>query len=68
VFGGATRVVVAKHKKILTFERGRGEQWPDELWTAVLGPSGNLRAPALRLGKNWLVGFDEDAYAAALGL
>jgi len=66
VFGGATRVVVAKHRKVLSFERERGEDWPDELWAAVLGPSGNLRAPALRLGTTWLVGFDEEAYAAEL--
>ena len=30
---------------------------------AVIGPSGNLRAPALRFGNVWLVGFHADLYA-----
>lgn len=38
-----------------------------ELAKAVLGPSGNLRAPAIRTGKSWLVGFHEEAYAAKFG-
>lgn len=41
---------------------------PDEttLLKAMLGPTGNLRAPTLRIGRTLLVGFNEDAYAAAL--
>lgn len=58
--------MVAKHKKVVTFERARDGSWPAELAAAVLGPSGNLRAPALRSGSTWLVGFDEDAYRAEL--
>ena len=29
----------------------------------ALGPTGNLRAPAMRLGKTWMIGFNEEAYA-----
>ena len=35
----------------------------EELARAALGPSGNLRAPAARMGKSWLVGFGEDAWS-----
>lgn len=40
--------------------------WPPlaELAGEVLGPSGNLRAPALRIGHDWLVGFGEQAWQA----
>jgi len=34
---------------------------------AVLGPTGNLRAPAARYGSILLVGFDEDVWRAYLG-
>jgi hypothetical protein len=34
---------------------------------SVLGPTGNLRAPALRTGKTLLVGFNEEAYRQILG-
>ena len=33
----------------------------------MIGPSGNLRAPTLRVGKKILVGFDEESYEKVLG-
>jgi hypothetical protein len=33
----------------------------------MLGPTGNLRAPCLRVGKTVLVGFNEDAYREVFG-
>jgi hypothetical protein len=33
----------------------------------MIGPSGNLRAPTLRVGRRILVGFDEDSYRKVLG-
>jgi hypothetical protein len=38
----------------------------DEVAALVVGPSGNLRAPALRVGKTLLVGFDEGTYSTLL--
>jgi len=38
----------------------------EELLAAMLGPTGNLRAPALRKGKVLLIGFDEDSYKKVL--
>lgn len=37
------------------------------LFDAALGPTGNLRAPAVRMGKRWLVGFQDEAWAEQLG-
>jgi len=34
----------------------------------ILGPTGNLRAPVLRVGRTLVVGFDEDTYKRVLGV
>ncbi|MBY0551448.1 MAG: hypothetical protein K2W95_29475 [Candidatus Obscuribacterales bacterium] len=38
----------------------------DELLAAMLGPTGNLRAPAIKAGDKLLVGYDETAYKQIL--
>jgi hypothetical protein len=42
---------------------------PDDetLLAHVLGPTGNLKAPTLRLGTTLLVGFSEEAYRQVFG-
>ncbi len=57
----ASRLIVAKGRKIREFsgKEAAGEE-------AVLGPTGNLRAPTIRVGRTLLVGFDEDTYARCL--
>jgi arsenate reductase-like glutaredoxin family protein len=37
------------------------------LKSLLIGPSGNLRAPTLRVGRTLLVGFNEEAYRKVLG-
>jgi hypothetical protein len=34
----------------------------------MLGPTGNLRAPTIRIGKTCLVGFNEDIFAREMGV
>jgi hypothetical protein len=59
------RVIVAKGKHVDYFEIA-GEKFDRvELLSAMLGPNGTLRAPAVRVGHMLLVGFDDDSYAAA---
>ena len=67
VFEGAARVVVAKGKKVLEFHLKALAPSAEEFQRAVLGPSGNLRAPAARVGKTWLVGFSDELYGPVLG-
>ena len=57
-------LIVAKGRKVTTFEVSAdpGEEMVD----AMLGPTGNLRAPTVRSGRTLLVGFNEDEYAAVL--
>jgi hypothetical protein len=55
-------VVVAKGKKIVTFDMQKDPPGDDVLLAALLGPTGNLRAPTIRQGKTLLVGFDDEMY------
>ena len=61
----AARVVAIKGKSVVTFDMKTPPSDVD-LLNAILGPTGNLRAPTVRVGKTLLVGFDEAAYRARL--
>lgn len=60
------RVVVAKGKKVLEFTLADLEDRA-AFEKAVIGPSGNLRAPTARVGKTFLVGFNQEMWAGVLG-
>jgi arsenate reductase-like glutaredoxin family protein len=66
VLEGVRHLIVAKGKKVLRFDM---TQDPDAeaVQKAMLGPSGNLRAPSIRVGKRLLVGFHEEAYSEVFG-
>ena len=56
----ASKVYVAKGKKVDEWKpAGKANA---EAVAAMLGPTGNLRAPCLRVGKTVIVGFNEDLY------
>ena len=57
-------LIVARGKKVTTFDLSGNPD--DEMVNAMLGPTGNLRAPAVRSGKTLLVGFNEQEYVAVL--
>ena len=57
-------MIVAKGKNVAEF-RTAGKA-PEACLDAMLGPTGNLRAPTLVAGKTVLVGFDEDSYRSVL--
>lgn len=60
---GASKVVVAKGKKVVAYDMRRDPPDDATLLAAILGPTGNLRAPALKRGTTLLVGFDQETYA-----
>lgn len=60
------RVVAGRGKKVLIFDMKKSPPTDDELAAVLLGPSGNLKAPTLRIGQTLLVGFNEDAYRQEL--
>ncbi len=63
----ADRVVVAKGKKLVTFDMREAPPDDDTLAAHLLGPTGNLRAPTICKGRTLLVGFSEEAYREVLG-
>ena len=60
----AKKIVVARGNTVTEFDGGG--KVTDEAVDAMLGPTGNLRAPTLRVGTTLLVGFDERSYRDAL--
>ncbi len=62
---GASKLLVAKGKKQSEFKLA-GRISKDAV-DAMLGPTGNLRAPCLRVGKTILVGFNEEVFAGIFG-
>jgi hypothetical protein len=60
-------VIVAKGTQAATFELAAGAPLAEELLDRLIGPTGNLRAPAVRAGTTWLVGFQAEAWDRALG-
>jgi arsenate reductase-like glutaredoxin family protein len=65
LLAAVTRLVVSKGKKTEEFDLRNGVT--EAAVAAMLGPTGNLRAPALRAGKTLLVGFNDEMYAKLLG-
>jgi hypothetical protein len=63
----APRVVVGKGKKVTVFDMANDPPDDDALASAILGPTGNLKAPTLRIGDTLLVGFSQAAYEEVLG-
>ena len=61
----ANRVIVAKGKKVSEF--APGGKAPAEVVEAMLGPTGNLRAPTIRKGRTVIVGYHEDVFEEVLG-
>jgi hypothetical protein len=63
----AATVVVARGKKVVRFDMKGAPPDDDTLAAYLLGPTGNLKAPTLRVGDTLLVGFGEAAYRHVLG-
>jgi hypothetical protein len=63
----ARRVVTGRGKSVVTFDMRQSPPDDDTLAAAILGPTGNLRAPTVRIGDTLLVGFNEAAYQQVLG-
>ena len=63
----ANTIIVAKGKKHVVFDLKKDLPDDDTLVAHLLGPTGNLRAPTIRIGKTLYVGFNDDAWAAIRG-
>ena len=61
---GAVKIYVAKGKKLEVFVRGESI---DDIVEKMLGATGNLRAPTVKVGDQLLVGFNEQTFREVLG-
>lgn len=61
------RVIAARGKKVAVFDMTDDPPDDETLAAHLLGPSGNLKAPTLRMGDTLLVGFGEEAYRQVFG-
>jgi hypothetical protein len=60
-----THVIAAKGSKVERFNTGGKAS--AQVIGAMLGPTGNLRAPTLRVGRTLLVGFHEETFREVFG-
>jgi arsenate reductase-like glutaredoxin family protein len=65
LIGKASQVIVAKGKQVERFKPGKDKE--DVIVAAMLGPTGNLRAPTIVSGKTVMVGFNAELYAEYWG-
>ena len=62
LLGSASKLIAMKGKKVSEFNvldkvnKGTVD--------AMLGPTGNLRAPTIRVGNTYLVGYNEEVFSA----
>lgn len=61
-----SKIYAAKGRKVVYFDMKKDAPSEDELKKVMLGPTGNLRAPALRIGKTLIIGFNDETYSQVL--
>jgi arsenate reductase-like glutaredoxin family protein len=64
---GIQTLIVAKGKNVSRVDLRRDRPDDEALAGMMLGPTGNLRAPTMKVGKTVLVGFNSDVYAEMFG-
>ena len=62
LLGSASRLVAMKGKKVAEFNLL--DKVNKDSVNAMLGPTGNLRAPTIRIGSTYLVGYNEEIFNA----
>ena len=63
----AHRLIAAKGKKVTTIDLRTAPPADDVLAGLMLGPTGNLRAPVMRVGQTILVGYNDQAFIDMFG-
>ncbi len=61
----ANKLIAMKGKKVSEFDV-KAKVGKDAV-EAMLGPTGNMRAPTIRVGKSLLVGFNEEVFSQQFG-
>ncbi len=61
----ADRLIAAKGKKVTTVDLLRDQPSDEMLAGLMLGPTGNMRAPTIRVGRTLLVGYNDAVFTDA---
>ncbi len=61
------KIYAAKGKKVVYLDMKKDKPDAATLTKLLLGPTGNLRAPALRKGKTLVIGFNEEVFRDIFG-
>ena len=64
---GAHRLIAAKGKKVTTIDLRTAPPADEVLAGLMLGPTGNLRAPVMRIGQTIVVGYNDQAFIDMFG-
>ena len=59
-------IYTIKGKKVVHLDLKKARPHDDELLQYLLGPTGNLRAPTVRMGRTLIVGFDQETFRSLL--
>ena len=63
----ADLLVVAKGKRLTELDLNSESPTDDVVAKLMLGPTGNLRAPTLRVGRTLVVGYNEEVLTETFG-
>lgn len=63
---GVDELYATRGQRVVHIDLRRDKPDRVTLRSLLIGPSGNLRAPTLRVGRRLLVGFDEATYRRVL--
>lgn len=61
----ASKLIALKGKKVSEFSIAKSVS--KEAVAAMLGPTGNMRAPTLKVGKTLIVGFNQEIFQREFG-
>lgn len=64
---GMSTLIVAKGRNVTRVDLKKNRPDDQELIALLIGPTGNLRAPTMKIGRTVLVGFQPDAWAEIFG-
>ncbi len=64
---GVDDLYAAKGKKVVHLDLRKGMPADEDLQAVMLGPTGNLRAPVIKVGKTLAIGFEAEMYRKLVG-
>ncbi len=65
---GVRRLVAMKGKNVVEFDLVKDRPDDETLLKHLIGPTGKLRAPSIRVGDTFAVGFNPESYQKILGI